>query len=529
MTSGTWGGAAGGAYMAAVSSTFPVAIMKNRFFALGLPGLALLLSSTAALAQGVAEQRVVASLPQLDARIEAARRAYDTPALAVAIVSGRRLIHFRGFGTKDAGGKPPDIDTAFRVGSTTKAFVGALLGQQVEQGRLAWSDRVVDVEPGFRLADPAATREFQVIDLLAQRSGLPPYALGYMMALNYPQDAMVRGLAYVQPVAPFRTAFAYQNALHSVAGRIIARKAGTADWAEVLRRDLLVPLGMFNSSVGQGAYLEMPNRAAGYEIDVFSGRPQPTRPDYSSIADMTDPLPAGSLNASAGDMARWLRLQLGRGTLDGQQFLRRDTVEAGWRPLVDIGEGGVFLPGAQVGYATGWMVEQRPDALMVWHNGGLAGFKTDLAFLPDHDLGIVVLSNLSESPATALAVRYFLEYALNLPPQDVMPDPARRLDRPAGRGLRPAADYVGLYANPAGGPARVEETVDGLRIVAAEAAVALRLQPLNDDSFVAFLDLPPRAGIVPQPLAVLSFERDTRGVSAFTFEEDASARFARQR
>ncbi len=504
--------------------------MNNHLLSLGVAGIALVLSSTTAPAQGLAERRVVASLPELDARIDAARRAYDTPALAIGIVSGRRLVHFRGFGAKDAGGRPPDVDTAFRVGSTTKAFVGALLGQQVEQGRLSWSDRVVDIEPGFRLADPAATRDFQVVDLLAQRSGLPPYALGYMLALNYRQEAMVRGLAHVSPVAPFRTAFAYQNALHSVAGRIVAHAAGAPDWAEVLRRDLLIPLGMFGSSLGQAAYLEMPNRAAGYEIDVFSGRPQPARTDYSSIGDMTEPLPAGSLNASVGDMARWLRLQLGRGTVDGQQFLRRETVEASWRPLVEIGDGGVYLPGAQVGYATGWVVEHRADARLVWHNGGLAGFKADVAFLPDHDLGIVALSNLSESPATAMAVKYLLEYALNLAPQDAAAEGPKRLDRPAVRNTRPAADYVGVYGNPAGGPARVEETGEGLRIVAAEAAVALRLLPVGDDQFFAFLDLPPREGAVPQPLGLLSFERDASGVRAFSFgEEDVTARFERRR
>ncbi len=505
--------------------------MKNRFFTLGLPGLALLLSSTSALAQGLAEQRVVAHIPQLDARIEAARQALDTPALAVGIVSGRRLVHFRGFGAKDAGGRPPDIDTAFRVGSTTKAFAGALLGLQVEQGRLSWSDRLVDIEPGFRLADPAATRDFQVVDLLAQRSGLPPYALGYMLAMNYRQDAMIRGLAFVPPAAPFRTAFAYQNALHSVAGRIIARKAGAADWADVLRRDLLIPLGMFQSSVGQAAYLETPNRAAGYEIDVFSGHVQPTRADYSSIADMTDAMPAGSLNASVADMARWLRLQLGRGSIDGQQILRRETVEATWRPLVKMADDGALLPGAVTSYATGWIVEQRGDTRVVWHNGGLAGFKTDVAFLPDHDLGIIALSNLSESDATQLAVRYVLEYALNLvPPDPVVQARAKPVAPPTGRALRPAADYVGIYGDPAGGPARIEETADGLRIVAAEAAVALRLVPVGEDRFVGFLDLAPRPGIVPQPLALIVFERDGRGVSAFTFgEQDASARFQRRR
>ncbi|MFM9735866.1 hypothetical protein, partial [Streptomyces niveiscabiei] len=78
--------------------------------------------------------------------------------------------------------------------------------------------------------------------------------------------------------------------------------------------------------------------------------------------------------------------------------------------------------------------ERRADARLVWHNGGLAGFKADVAFLPDHDLGIVALSNLSESPATAMAVRYFVDYALGLPPQDAVPPaPRKRAVSPVAR------------------------------------------------------------------------------------------------
>lgn len=497
-----------------------------------------------AAAQGLAERRVIANLPALEARIEAARQALRTPALAVGIVTSRGLVHFRGFGSKDgAGGPPPDAATVFRVGSTTKAYIGALLGMQVDRGSLSWSDRVTVLDPDFQMADPRVTADFQVIDLLAQRSGLPSYALGYLMLLNYPVSATVKGIRFVQPVAPFRGAFAYQNAFHAVAGRIVAARAGVPDWPDLLARDLLIPLGMFNASAGQMAFQENPNRATGYEIDAYSGRNQPVRTDYSPIGDRFDSQAAGGINGSVADVARWVQLQLGRGTVDGRQYLRPDTIEATWRPLVPVSDTGGLLPGARVGYATGWVVEQRADARLIWHNGGLDGFKSEVAFLPDHDLGIIVLSTLSDSQATAIVVRYALDYALDQAPQDLLPGGIKALDtfiasqramtaRPAGaRPMGPAADYTGLYVDGAGGPARVEVQGDGLRVAPLEARAAIHLAPWDGDRFQVFLDLPPQSGHRLQPLTFIEFERDAAGVAAFSFVDfgDPTMRFVKRR
>ena len=83
----------------------------------------------------------------------------------------------KGFGVRSkAGGVPVDARTMFQIGSTTKAFLAATQGIMVDRGKLHWDDRVVDLYPEFQLRDPWVTREFRVFDLLAQRSGLPPYA-----------------------------------------------------------------------------------------------------------------------------------------------------------------------------------------------------------------------------------------------------------------------------------------------------------------------------------------------------------------
>ena len=98
----------------------------------------------------------------------------------------------------------------------------------VDRGKLHWDDRVVDLDPEFQLKDPWVTREFRVFDLLAQRSGLPPYANDVLGMFGFDEAAMIRSLRHVEPVSSFRSTFAYTNITHLLAGRIVAEAAGAA-------------------------------------------------------------------------------------------------------------------------------------------------------------------------------------------------------------------------------------------------------------------------------------------------------------
>ena len=114
----------------------------------------------------------------------------------------------------------------------------------VDQGKLRWNDRVLDHFPEFELQDPWVTREFQIVDLLAQRSGLRPYVLDRLQPLGFAPDVRIRGLRHMAPITSFRSSFAYQNILHLVAGRIVAKLAGEPSWEDALTKLILRPLRM---------------------------------------------------------------------------------------------------------------------------------------------------------------------------------------------------------------------------------------------------------------------------------------------
>jgi len=121
--------------------------------------------------------RIQSVIPDLERYITSGMKAFDVPGMAIGIIANDKLVYGKGFGVRSkAAGGTVDTRTVFQIGSTTKGFLATTLAMMVDRGRLKWDERVIDLYPDFQLKDPWVTREFRVFDLIAQRSGLPPYA-----------------------------------------------------------------------------------------------------------------------------------------------------------------------------------------------------------------------------------------------------------------------------------------------------------------------------------------------------------------
>src|SRR5262249_13505864 len=278
------------------------------------------------------EARVKALIPDLEAYIERAMKAYDLPGLAIGIVTGDRLVHAKGFGVRSkAGGAPIDTRTAFQIGSLTKGFLATTTAIMVDRGKVHWDDRVVDLHPAFQLQDAWVTREFRIFDLMAQRSGLRPLVNDAVGLLGYTEPAAIRSLRYVEPVSSFRTTFAYTNVTHLLTGRIVASPAGAPDWNAVAQRELLDPLGMAETTFTAEAMQAAANRAQGYRWTPDGTIEVPFEPlfPYGFGA-------AGNINSTLEDMARWLRLQLANGSFEGRRIVSPDSLAYTRLPKVAI-------------------------------------------------------------------------------------------------------------------------------------------------------------------------------------------------
>ena len=215
------------------------------------------------------------------------------------------LVYAKGFGVRSkAGGAPIDTRTVFQIGSLAKAFLATTMAIAVDRGQLRWDDRVIDLHPAFQLKDAWVTREFRAFDLLAQRSGLPPYVNDLLGSLGYDEAALIRSLRYVEPVSSFRSTFAYINIPHLLAGRIVAGLQGAPDWNAVARRELLDPLGMTDTSFTADAIKAAPNHAEGHRWTPERTIEVPFDPLYPYAFG-----PAGNINSTIEDAARWVRLQ----------------------------------------------------------------------------------------------------------------------------------------------------------------------------------------------------------------------------
>lgn len=479
-------------------------LAKRALTGLAVVPLALAATWPAQAQRVTTEADVTAILPQLEAYVTEAMEAWGTPGVAIGIVAEDRLVYAKGFGVRELGSdEPVDADTVFQIGSTTKAFLGVSQALLVGEGKLAWTNRVIDHDPAFRLADPWVTREFRLADLLAQRSGLPYSTLTNMMLYGYERDAVIKALRHVEPVASFRSVFAYQNAFHLVAERIVARTAGTATWEEFLQQRLLDPLGMTSTSYTAEAIEQAPNHARGHRYD---GR--------TTVDDPFGVMPydaggAGNLNSTLRDLSRWVRFHINGGEIDGTRLIEREILAATYEPRIalsgPIAKETALSDDDVLAYATGWIFHSTPQGRVIEHGGGTVGFVSHIAFDPDRRFGVIVLSNQSALIGNGLALP-FGKYALDLlqgrPATDYAAASLAKvrhavetieaeMQPPAGAiPPRPLSAYEGSYLSPALGPVTLRAQGETLAFTLGPQRLPVTLTPWSGDIFVAHIPLP---------------------------------------
>jgi CubicO group peptidase (beta-lactamase class C family) len=456
-------------------------LMAAVFFIAQLPNVARAQSQSNSAAPMAG--RISALIPDLEAYIRDGMKAYDVPGLAIGIVTGDRLVYAKGFGVRSkSGGAAVDPRTVFQIGSLTKAFLATTMAILVDRGKLRWDDRVADLHPGFQLKDAWVTREFRAFDLLAQRSGLPPQVNHLLALLGYAEPALIRSLRHVEPVSSFRTTFAYTNVTHLLAGRVVSDLAGAPDWNAVARRELLDPIGMAATSFTAEAIKAAPNHAEGHRWT----------PD-ATIEVPFDPIfpyglgGAGNLNSTVEDMARWVRLQLGRGSFEGRRIVSAESLAYLRRPKVAIDD--------DADYAMGWFLTRTPNGTVVWHYGATDGFGTFLGLLPDRDVGLVLLSNAQYMGLPVALGTWALDRLLDNPAVDHVAEELKEakdqftsLDklyaRPAAPRPFPAlAPLAGSFTSPAFGKAVLRGEGDALVLELKETEAQLALTPWDGDVF----------------------------------------------
>jgi CubicO group peptidase (beta-lactamase class C family) len=362
-----------------------------------IPALAVCLLTSSLAAQ----RPVPPALPRdLDAYVARVMKEFEVPGIALAVVKDGRVVLAKGYGVRKLGEPTPvDPQTLFGIASNTKAFTATALGLLVEDGKLQWDAPVIDYLPWFQMYDPFVTRELTIRDLLVHRSGLGLGAgdLLWWPTSTYDRKEIARRLRYIKPATSFRSAYAYDNVLYSVAGEVIEAVSGQT-WEDFVASRILARVGMTGSSVRHSAAAAGGNVATPHA--VIDGHVRAIAPFGSDNVN-----PAGGINASAADIAKWLIVQLDSGRLaDGTRLFSQRTARELWSVVTPIRPATpppelAPLRATFLGYALGFNVRDYRGWKIVTHTGGLPGYVSRLMLVPDHKLGIAVLTNQESGEA----------------------------------------------------------------------------------------------------------------------------------
>jgi CubicO group peptidase (beta-lactamase class C family) len=423
--------------------------------------------------------------PKFDAYVQRVMQTFTVPGLSVAIVKDGNVVLAKGYGVRRLGDPTPvDARTRFGIASNTKLFTATALAILVEEGKVEWDKPVINYLPAFAMSDPYVTHELTVRDLLVHRSGLGLGAgdLLWWPPSTYNRKEIARRIRYIPLSTSFRSAYAYDNVLYLVAGELIEAVSGNT-WEDFVRTRILNKVGMSDSDVRHSGATEGGN-VAGTHAEVNDT----VRPVDPFASDNTNP--AGGIMAGAADMAKWLIVQLDSGRVaDGSRLFAAASAKQLWRevtptPISDLPPGMealAHLKPTMSGYALGLGVRNYRGHILRQHTGGLPGYLSKVAMIPDLRLGVAVLTNQESGFAFESIVYHVLDYYLGAKAPDypalyqqlrernrqklreTQQKAAATRDSTAGPSL-PLAKYAGTYRDPWYGDVVIAQDGKGLTI-----------------------------------------------------------------
>jgi CubicO group peptidase (beta-lactamase class C family) len=362
------------------------------------------------------------SIPELQAAIETVLKETRTPGAGIAIVSRDKAEWVAGIGKADvAANKPATAETLFRIGSVSKAFAALAALQLQEEGKLKLTDTVRQWVPEVAFINPWETTDpVRLVHLMEYTSGfddihLREYALNDPTPISL-KDALTYGASSRACRWPPGSRMAYCNSGPAVLAAVIEKVSGER-FEDYVREHFFNPLHMDTAS-----YFYTP--AVERELTKLYHSDGVTPYPYWHISYRS----AGAINASAKDMANYVRFYLQRGSLDGTQLVQVASIERMETPET--------LPSADLGMVTGYGLYNFTtcEGAFVFHghNGGVMGGLTEMAYLPDYGRGYAFMinsGNLKAQRRIGNLVRHYVIRDLTppaLPPAVTVPAELQR-------------------------------------------------------------------------------------------------------
>lgn len=357
--------------------------------------------------QKIIPQIVEAKLHEFTDFVQTIMQEWKVQGLAIAIVHDGEVLFTRGFGQRDvARALPVTPRTLFPIASCSKAFTTAALGLLADEGQLDWETPVRHYLPSFHLHDTLVSERMTPRDLVTHRSGLPRHDLAWYNSSASRKELFER-LRYLEPTTDLRAFWQYQNIMYMVAGYLIEQITGQT-WETFVRARLFTRLEMAQSNFSaqtaekEGAEVSRPYQEVKDEI-----KEQPYYEQWGIG-------PAGSIVSCVEDMSHWLLMHLSEGSYKGERILSPGQVALLHTPQMLIHEGSKYPEMPYSSYAHGWFVVPYKGHPMVRHGGNIDGFSSLTTLFPREKLGMVVLTNMGQSPVPSILTYNAFEKLLGL-------------------------------------------------------------------------------------------------------------------
>jgi CubicO group peptidase (beta-lactamase class C family) len=425
------------------------------------------------------DQALAAKLKDFDAWMEQTAKDWNVPGIGVGIVVKDRLVFAKGYGYRDYGKKLPFTPTTtVPIASNTKLFTAVSAGLLVEDGKLDWDKPVKQFVPTIQFYNDELNNNVSIRDMLSHRTGITRHD-GIWYKSDFTRKELFERLRYLEPTAPLRQTFLYNNMMYAGSGYIIELLSGKT-WEDFVRERLFGPLGMTSSVFSIDEVIAQADHGVPYteRRDTFELYGIPFYREQVGIG------PAGAINSNLQDLSRWLIALMNDGKIDGKQVIPSAVLKATLAPSIALPNTGLESRGfgevLNTVYGMGRFASSYRGHLLASHGGDINGFHSQVSLMPQDGYGVIVLV-IGDHAAPLYNVVVYNAYE-RLLGMTLTPWSQRYLDirlkgkeaakeargkagsdRVAGtKPSHPLDDYVGEFESPAYGVVTISRKDDGL-------------------------------------------------------------------
>ena len=332
--------------------------------------------------------------------LEALIEEKEIPGAALAIVSREGIMHLQTWGVRNINERfPVTTDSIFRIASMSKTFAGAAATLMVDQEGQSWDTPLKDLFPSLEIGTESRSRSITLRHVASHSTGLMPHSYSNLLDDGVAYDRIKRRFEQIPTVCAPGECYGYQNVVFSMIADVVEETTGDS-YEQYIEEHIFKPLGMQSASIGYEPYVNNPESTHPHRMIRGSWRTTTTNPAYYTVA------PASGINASVFDMSMWLRANLGA----FPEIFTDEFLAQFHEPVIPTPYGNYFNRWSgleKAYYGIGWRVFDFRGLRVIHHGGGVRGYRSEMAFSPDANIGMVLMFNAESNAANEVVPEFF--------------------------------------------------------------------------------------------------------------------------